>query len=109
MSDPIENKSCSEIWNDALLKFLEEAQKWIQEKWNLNGSSPKTRLICRQLISSLEIIPSKHTIKLLEWIRDSIATRKDFILSSIHESLLKQDQINHGKRPWLVYQFKALL
>ena len=91
------------------MKLLKETQDWIDSHWNISGLADKTRTICRILISSLEVIPHRHTPGLLKWISDSITAKKDYVVLSIADSLQKEDQMNNGRRPWLVYQFRALL
>lgn len=109
MSDPLENVESHSDWDIALRKLLKDTQNWIESEWNVSGSTPKTRLICRVLISSLEVISYEHTHELLKWISESISTRRDYVVVSMEESLKKEDQMNNGRRPWLVHQFKALL
>ena len=105
----MENSPSNDIWEIELLRFITDTQKWIDSKWNKSESSAKIQLICSQLISSLEIIPRIYQAELLKWIRESIVSKKQFILPSIQDSLEKDDKMNNGRRPWLVYQFKALL
>jgi hypothetical protein len=96
------------MWDAELVKLLKESQNWIESEWNVSGSTDKTRTIFSLLISSLEVIAYKHTSGLLKWISGSITLKKDYEVS-IKDSLIKEDQMNNGRRPWLVNQFKALL
>jgi hypothetical protein len=91
------------------VKLLKETQDWIESHSNVSGLNDKTRKMSRILISSLEVIPHRHTPALLKWISDSITAKKDYVVLSIADSLQKEDQMNHGRRPWLVHQFRALL
>lgn len=109
LSDSTENTGAVDFWNNSLVTLLRDTQNWIESTWTKSGSTTKTRTLCRLLISSLEIIPFSHTSELLKWIRGAVVSRRDYVSLSIQDSLQKEDQMNNGRRPWLVYQFKALL